>query len=113
MGYNTPVLILNDNLGGIRDDPEFGKKLDYAIATMEDGATVRSGFGVAAKVAKTDHADHYQVIAFGGNRMLRLGYVFGPRHNKEFSDDPVYFLRKMAEELGYDLVKKKKGRRKK
>lgn len=36
MGYNTTVVVLNDALDAIRDDPEFGKKLYHAILASYD-----------------------------------------------------------------------------
>lgn len=41
MGYNTTVLVLNDSLGAIEEDPEFGKNLARTIYRMYDDRNSR------------------------------------------------------------------------
>lgn len=74
MGYNTTVVVLNDALGEIESDPEFGRKLADAIKRVRPGMpeTVRAGHhGNAAMVVETHHASHDVTVIVGGNR----GYV--------------------------------------
>jgi hypothetical protein len=69
MGLNTTVVILNDAVGDIERDPEFGAKLANAIHNF-DGTrkTVSAGcHGNAACVIEMHHADDYVVVRVGGN----------------------------------------------
>src|ERR1035437_10030083 len=79
MGLNTTVLILNDALTQIENDPEFGKKLVKVIrerAILErivDGrgrisSYVQAGnHRSAASVIETHHADETALVAIGAN----------------------------------------------
>lgn len=85
MGYNTSVLILNDALNHIENDPLFGKKLADAIRFVsvdkpqkidlkhetDKGIFV---FCDAVTVIETHHADTNVVIAVGNNQGRVLGY---------------------------------------
>lgn len=82
MGWNTTVVIINDALGEIEKDPEFGKKL--AAAIREAGARHlpnekrENGYhriieipagnhANAAQVVESHHADVMVLVAVGGN----------------------------------------------
>lgn len=74
MGYNTTVVILNDALGEIATDPEFGKRLADAIAQARRGKPVVVGAHGerdihcnAALVVETHHADDEVTVIVGGN----------------------------------------------
>lgn len=76
MGYNTTVVILNDALHFIEDDPDFGKRLADAVKRVTKGKPVyvsahaKSG-GIhcnAATVIETHHADYDVTVRVGGNR---------------------------------------------
>lgn len=116
MGYNTTVVVLNDALGSIKDDPEFGKKLVSAILQAgssynhskfrENGyheiIDVSAGnFVNAAHVVETHHADEMALIAVGGNLGQRVGGAHGAWALKG-----VEILKRVADVLGYRLVKK-------
>jgi hypothetical protein len=111
MGYNTSVLILNDALGTIADDPLFGKRLVDAIHAVQHGETVEvpavSTDGrcscSAATVIETHHADGTSVVAFGGN----YGQVITNVYYSE-GELPLRVLKQLADELGYDIKKRKK-----
>jgi len=79
MGYNTTVVILNDALGDIANDPDFGRKLADAIlrqsgnrhevvnaTSISPGGTVRRS-SMAAIVVEQHHADETTLVAVGGN----------------------------------------------
>jgi hypothetical protein len=109
MGYNTTLIVLNDALHEIEEDPEFGKKVAQATrkASMlregDRGIDIRSGCHVnAATVVETHHADQVKLIAVGGNCGQDLGYHGGYRSDKED------LLRSLADDLGYRIVKKSK-----
>jgi hypothetical protein len=71
MGFNTTVLILNDALDEIENDPNFGKKLVSAISKVGIG---NKGVDVsalnhcnAARVIESHHADYDVYVKVGGN----------------------------------------------
>ena len=76
MGYNTTVVVLNDALSYIKDDPGFGARLAYAVSRAVMGKPVdvpaySIGGGVycnAAIVIETHHADYDVMVRVGGNR---------------------------------------------
>jgi hypothetical protein len=96
MGYNTTVIIMNDGLDQIANDPLFGKKLADAIRQLSQriesgsrGIDVRAGNHCnPATVIETHHADETVLVAVGGNNATILGHKFGYRHgDKEFQWD--------------------------
>jgi hypothetical protein len=76
MGNNTTVVVLNDALGEIAADPEFGRRLADAIGRVRPGHTVSVAAhhpkGAihcnAALVVETHHADYDVLVRVGGNR---------------------------------------------
>jgi hypothetical protein len=71
MGYNTVVVVLNDALGQIRDDPAFGRKLSEAVGKhWQTRGLVDISAGNhcnAATVIDSQHADHSMCVVVGGN----------------------------------------------
>jgi hypothetical protein len=73
MGYNTTVVVLNDALAEIEQDPDFGKKLARAIRLASRGLQDVSAHGKhcmfanAAQVIETHHADYDVLVKIGGN----------------------------------------------
>lgn len=75
MGFNTTVVVLNDALSYIRDDPEFGRRLYDACMIVQRGKPVDVaahpiGGGIhcnAATVVESHHADYTVYVAVGGN----------------------------------------------
>ena len=86
MGYNTTVVVLNDAIGEIERDPEFGKNLGAAIRDLHTSrrlgrgrVDVRAGcHGNAASVIESHHADETAIVTVGGNcgiaHVLRHGW---------------------------------------
>jgi hypothetical protein len=73
MGYNTTVLILNDALGDIENDPEgFVKNLRYRILSGESGDVKAGCHGRAAYVMRTEHADYPRVYVTHGNGIWEI-----------------------------------------
>jgi predicted Fe-Mo cluster-binding NifX family protein len=117
MGYNTTVIVLNDALDMIRDDPKFGERLYYAVLELQRGEQVdipahsyRDGKprGVhcnAATAVETHHADGTAVVAVGGNCASVLGHVFYTGYHGDESGK-LKTLQQLAESMGYRLVKK-------
>ena len=115
MGYNTTVVVLNDALGDIEKDPEFGKKLAQAISASLSNPRERDDRGYhqtvevsagcsanAAHVVETHHGDNTTLVAVGGNLGQQVFETWGWRHHTT----PEELLRRWASELGYDLRKK-------
>ena len=107
MGYNTTVVVMNDALDQIKNDPEFGRKLAEAVTGLsvpERRRDVSAGnHANAATVIETHHADQVHAIAVGGNRGVNLGYAGNWRQQ----DNEMELLTNLAIQLGYDLVKRK------
>lgn len=92
MGLNTTVVVLNDALGDIAEDPEFGKRLADAIASARRGKPVNvaahGSHGIscnAACVIETHHADYDVLVKVGGNTGSVVGFADqnGERSNDE------------------------------
>jgi hypothetical protein len=85
MGLNTTVLILNDALGDIAKDPDFGKKLVAAIADGGKQVVISTpSFGNAATVIESHHSDNTVLIAVGGNcASVLYNKIGGKLHTKE------------------------------
>ena len=110
MGYNTTVVVLNDALHFIEEDPDFGKNLVRAISQVGgrggqvDVAARCSNGSVhcnAASVVETHHADSTIIVAVGGNLGLELGRAWGHKW-----DDKVAILKSLASNMGFWLRKK-------
>lgn len=75
MGFNTTVVVLNDALSFIKDDPEFGRRLYEAVLAVERGKPVdvaahAAGGGIhcnAATVIETHHSDYFVTVKVGMN----------------------------------------------
>lgn len=75
MGYNTTVVVINDALDYIAEDPLFGKRLAEAIKAAGHGGAVdvaahntRGGIHCnAAIVIETHHANLDVRVRVGGN----------------------------------------------
>ena len=114
MGYNTTVVVMNDGLGYIENDPDFGKKLARAISQMAvtpRGQTVDVSAGPhvnAATVIESHHADGTTVIAVGENygRELTQYQIHTGRLVGEERD--LAILKELADQLGYTLRRKPK-----
>ena len=109
MGYNTPVLLLNDGMHEIANDPTLAKRMAQASATAHmigKAVDVSAGnHSNAVSVLPSAHADIVQVIAFGGNHATILGSFMNGGHHYTI-DDQIELVRKLADKLGYRLTKK-------
>lgn len=113
MGYNTTVVVYNDAVGSIAEDPEFGKNLAKAICQMtgrDRHIDVPSGCHAnAAMVVETHHADNTSLITVAGNLGIKHLEIHGWNHHEAAGQERV--LREWANQLGFDLVPKaQKGR---
>jgi hypothetical protein len=77
MGFNTPVLILNDRLDEIKNDPYFGPKLAFAINEFSSSPDYKQPYLTGqTQIINVAHADVLQVLAVGANH----GRVIGSGH---------------------------------
>lgn len=100
MGWNSTVVVMNDALDAIRDDPEFGKKLYHAICEKSMFPERSKLIDVpalnhvnAATVIEQHHADYTAIIAVGGNYGSVLHTTYGWSHHT------TEFLERVAKEL--------------
>ena len=111
MGFNTTVVVMNDYLGDIGKDRDFGPRLADAIMGMGINQTEPGGLHVpgGAKVIETHHNDTDVIVAVGGN----LGHVLG--HSNGFSgyteEGRLGMIRDLASQMGYEVVPKKKRKK--
>lgn len=109
MGYNTAVLILNDALSDLKKDADVGRKLSNAILVSQSAAVGRAtdfSIGCHANggtVLPSEHADHVQIVALGGNSMRRLAIL---HYEWSKMTDPEKLMRSLADTLGYTISKK-------
>lgn len=101
MGLNTPAIILNDFLHEIEDDPDIGKAISEAVQANGDERRMRR-YTQAVKVLPCVHSSAMQIVAVGGNTIRTLGY--GDCH-----DTDEELLRKLADRLGFRIVRKGRG----
>ena len=105
MGYNTTVVICNDVLHEIADDPKFGAKLDEAIRNLGTGERygLRTEFmGGGVKAIETHHANGYALVAVGGNTGKVVGHTMKPPTTYE---EKVRWIKEQARSLGFYLRK--------
>lgn len=97
MGFNTALMVLNDRLDEIRNDPQFGERVSAAV--MQAWRGEEKYFG-SFSMLPTQHADTVQIISVGFNNINLLGHAW--------SDNPETILRELARQHGYRLVKRRK-----
>lgn len=112
MGWNTGVLLLNDALHEIKENPAaFANNLlraidDFGYVKRPTVDFVVGRHGNGGTVFHKAHADSLGVYAIGGNcttQLLSSG-MRGDYHRTE--DDQVAILVSLAAKHGYKLVKK-------
>jgi len=117
MGFNTTVIVLNDALDMIKNDPKFGENLYYAIIGLARGeqidvparsyapdGTIRGSYGCAATAVESHHADDTAVIAVGGNCASELGRFYYTGYHGD-DEGKLDILRQLAARMGYRIVK--------
>lgn len=98
MGFNSTLVVLNDQLDSIRDDPQFGRKVhDACSRVIMSDEPIRIYPGAMA--VETHHADGMLVIAVGGNTAKVLGY------GGDWRCTPEDMVRSLADGLGFRLVR--------
>lgn len=94
MGFNTPVVILNDFIHEIKNDPKFGEKVYHAVLqARRHDETRMHGF----RVLPSHHADYTRAVIVGGNTI---------RDFDENNPDDLEIVRRLADRMGLRLVLK-------
>lgn len=96
MGYNTALIIRNDFLHEIQKDPAFGEKVREAVVL----ASHERGRFTSFDVLPSQHADTAQIVVISANSIRPLGYG-------HWQDDNETLLRRLADELGFRIVRKR------
>lgn len=103
MGWNTAILVLNDQLTEIEDCPEeFVERLSCAI-TYSSANEHEVFIPGQTTVVYTGHADELGVIVIGNNTGTVLGHVHGIA-NDGTRDSHTEILRWLASAYGYRLI---------
>ena len=115
MGWNTSVILMNDALGSIAKDPEFGRKLELAALSCSHEGRIDVSAGChynAASVIESHHADQLSVVSFGGNCGINLTKptVTGWRNNDGTIEGNLSILTSVADQMGFTLRKKRSKR---
>lgn len=116
MGFNTVMIVMNDALHAIAEDPDFGKNVSRA----EGGSWGRKRFGDcptvsvpsgchvnAAELFPSFHADDLHVFIAGWNGLICVATGRGRPTEEETQ---LQLLRQWAEKFGYRLTKVRKPR---
>lgn len=113
MGFNTGVLILNDDLYAAEQDKEgFATNLLNAIGEQSRGKPSESvDFRIGnnlngGSVFLQSHADFTNIVAIGGNYTTHLFTSLSHTHHR--IEDKLKLLKELADHLGYRLVCKQK-----
>lgn len=105
MGFNTTVVIMNDALGEIAKDPNFGKNL--AAAVSECGGrnhrvdVCAGNHGNAAHVVESHHADSTCIVTVGGNLGIKQLESFGWNHHEQ--EGQLELLLAWSSKMGFSL----------
>ncbi|AGS80936.1 hypothetical protein [Caulobacter phage Cr30] len=104
MGFNTPILILNDHLNNIENDELFGSRISAAIysATQLKHRDAIPGWLPGGKALESCHADTTRLIVVGQNDIKDVAFLWGVSSNSS----PEEILKSLARELGYSVRKK-------
>jgi hypothetical protein len=97
MGYNTALIICNDQLHELAKDPEGGRIIQSLIQEARGKEAIYGRYGIGA--LQSQHADGVQIVAVGGNAIRHLGYG-------HYTHSPEDLLRCLADQMGYRLSKR-------
>lgn len=106
MGFNTALIVCNDQLDRLVADPRAGGVIGDVISEANYGVRIerKRRIGDAAYgrhsvgALPSMHADDCQLVLIGHNAIQRVGVCY--------SSDPLEAIRQVANHLGYDLRKK-------
>jgi isoleucyl-tRNA synthetase len=100
MGLNTTILILNDGLNTIQNNPkEFTDKLCDAISSGKEQSISIGNYGNPVYIMPTAHADIPRLYATRGNSITELSSV--PRDKRDSYQKFWFDMRKWARSILY------------
>jgi len=112
MGFNTVLIVLNDNLHMGTEDANLGERIQTAVRNwygqrrrMDLSFFARSSKGASGsygEVISCDHADGIQIVAVGGNTGWRLD-------DPEIPDAFVEAAIREIQRRGYKVSKPRKA----
>lgn len=115
MGFNSTIVVLNDALDYIKEDPHFGKTLYEAILEQHlrgDYVDIHAGsFCNAATVIEQHHADFLVGVVVGGNTGSNLGYIGPYSLDPQTEDGKRAILKGIASKFGLEIAIRKKQER--
>jgi hypothetical protein len=104
MGFNTTIVLMNDALSSIAEEPELGPRLyDAVLRLVAKKGSVdvpARGFCNALTVVETHHADSLVPVLVGGN----MAIVLDRWSNWDSKDPELDLLRNLAVKRGFRLV---------
>jgi len=110
VGYNSCLMIRNDSLDQLANDPDFGRKVAEAVKSLGHArqglVEIPSGCCAnAAAVIASHHADQTAIIAVGENYGVVLAHAF---HVGSYSEPEgqMKMLKALADKLGCTVTEK-------
>lgn len=105
MGLNSTIVVFNDQLSSIENDPQFGKKVCDGIMNLcsAKGEPVYIG---AASVIETHHSSSFVPVLVGHNTGYKIKDYCTYINSSE--DVGLQLLKDLADHYGYTLRKKPK-----
>lgn len=111
MGNTTTILVSNDQLGAIRNNPNFGQELVDAIGMYQTSLADRNQAPTGTKIIGMDHNDAVSLFLVNGG-IGRLVAIYGDRDARIVSEeDQIIALKRLVANLGFKLIKAPKKRR--
>jgi hypothetical protein len=114
MGYNTAIVVMNDALSAIKDDPKFGENLYYAVLESQRGkpvdipahtyrdGEVRGVYCNAATVVSCAHADDPQVV------VVKYNTGYAAKYKETLPDHVIEDMKWVLKQHGYRVSKEPK-----
>lgn len=99
MGFNTTLVLMNDRLKDVKDDPEFGKSLASAVEefSLSDVRPYPTGHGLYIIEKHESSLASVLVATNNGAECIMM--------LKDVKDVKQTIMRELAKELGYRMVK--------
>lgn len=110
MGFNSVLLICNDAISAINEDPEGWWREAWQALSRPGSHPTTFGFGGYVnyfQAVSNEHADVVKLIAVGGNYATVLDSFMDRRASHHTEEGQVEILKRAAKKLGYRLVRKR------
>lgn len=104
MGYNTTIVICNDHLNEISQDPNFGKAV-YEAAAKHWTSDKPVWFSHNSQVIAQHHADTTSLNLVGQNGGCCIGFSTRSSGFRNDEEVKIAAFKEIARSFGYKLVK--------